>query len=1023
MTAARVDEASDDDFARAALDHLAPAQRFALARCAAVTVFDPEMYRTVLCPPEGPDLEELVENGTLEQLATSDDRFRVLPALKSAAWASWFGDAVQHTPSRRLRTFAEKLQRYCEETDNAVEQLRVLLLLDADRAADTFVKAFDSCDRNDDLAGCQSLLNVLDAASHGPGLGGGRLADLKREKHRRLSALRLSRRVFLDETLYLQRPKLQDDLERLLDVDADSKAPPLRLHGSGGRGKSTLLRWLINNRVERDLVACAFVDLDYLDPVNMTRHPWLIALEIAKQLNDQIYGRPFEKLLTEYRTYLSLLIRRPDDHQSPTPDLDTGVAGIDGKALVSRFLQALPDALSAGPVLVVLDTFEEATLRPRSEAASLLDLLGRLRDAQPAVRLVISGRGTQSEDTLLSTEFGAGGPTSVLVPGFDDEESKKYLTDVRNVEREDLLDLLVGRADGLPWQLALDADIVEQYPTITPDQLRGLDSGVAWAVDRIIGRIDDEALRWLIRYGCVPRRLSRDILEQVLLPRLSDAMMGSDIDDPRADPLPDPDAPPVFRTGLTAPSADQLWASLLRYAAESSWLQAAGLDAVELEPNLRVPMCRLVSAQPVGELLHRDLLQYHEERAATDDEWLESTIEAIYHRSRLTGDVDGDDWRAAVAHAERTNRPEWTAGLSEEIVGPDYLHDDGESSAFRYCSATISQDLLAAGQAERAWATARLARRQQSAGSDQLWSVVERSVRAAIQLPADSTSRWSYDAAEGALKLARGEPDSAILSLLPLTADAPDGSARPDRYEVLLLLADAYRAVHRRAEAQSTLLTAHRSAEEARSTDSVMGNIEVALALDSASRGLLDEAATWASTPGRPDTPARSRLRARIALDSGLPTRALNLAILDELVPERAEALTALGRPRSAVQVCSDALVTALEPPEYARVLMHRGLALAALLDVDNALKDLARAQLKHSELNDVESEAVCGLHTVRLCLREVGNLRDAEQHLEAAQRLPLSPGSTAWIRYRLLRAELEGRLERRMDASAVSQY
>ncbi|WP_370942384.1 hypothetical protein AB5J62_25095 [Amycolatopsis sp. cg5] len=116
------------------------------------------------------------------------------------------------------------------------------------------------------------------------------LSGRRNELARTLVARELHRSTFLGAARYLHRPTLEAGLERLLDGAPHA----LRLVGAGGYGKATLLRWFISSRCVETGIPCALVDLDVLDPVNAVRYPFLVALEIAHQLNGQLTGAPVE---------------------------------------------------------------------------------------------------------------------------------------------------------------------------------------------------------------------------------------------------------------------------------------------------------------------------------------------------------------------------------------------------------------------------------------------------------------------------------------------------------------------------------------------------------------------------------------------------------------------------------------------------------------------------------------------------------------------------------------------------------
>jgi len=998
--------------ARDVLNSYPEADRMTLARCAVLPLFDDEGFSTVLCADGGCDLPRLVDLGAVEMLPGGDAKFRVAAGIREAAWSTWFGAHVEPAVPEELRAFADSLAAYCARRSLAVERLRALVLVDGGLAERAFTGDFDACAERMDLAGCHNLLDVLADPMLRPFIGK-RLVGLRNDRNRALNAREVLRSTFLGSTRYLRRPAFEADLERLLD---DTGPRALRLQGSGGHGKSTMVKWFISRRCVRDGIPCAFLDLDAVDPVNATKYPFLVALEIAYQLNGQMDGAPFEELLREHGPYRRLLAKQPGDFSGAnSAALGTLSTEVDAEEVHYRFLSVLRDVAQGVPVLVVLDTFEEAALRPAGDADALVEVLADLHDGHESVRLVVAGRRTRAEEEI--TVFARRMPAEVMplreVQAFSVAESREYLTITRGLTQEELVPPIVARAGGVPWQLALYADVVEQYPNITADVLRTLDPGVAWAVDRVVGRIGNDVVQWLIRYGAVPRYLSRDFAEQVLLPRIVASMAGSADDRPSLDPVP-PDAVPVFRTVPAEQLPfDELWDLLTRYAAKTSWMWIAANDddAVEFHPAVREPMRRLVAAQPISEVLHRDAVAYYERLAAADPRsWARWTGEALYHRFRLEGVAAAPHWHAAIEEAWHESRPEWVASVADEVLGPDYLDDEGEPVELRPGLPVVDAELLVTAHAERAWSLSVIARANRLPGGHSMWSRVEMSVNAAQRLPADVDVRFRFAGAMAALLIARGDPADAAHLLRGIESAV---ITPVERLPLMLLLADALGAAGDPAGAREALLTALGvvPAQEGGPATEIIRQ----LAMHDLAAGQVDQAAHWAAQavgadPHPEDDLELMWLRARIEAESGHPASALAFADTSGMVVQQVDALIALGRPLEAVNRCAKALGGPAELGRRADLLVRRALAYADLLDVDRALEDLLQARAIFFQLADTEGAGATCAHAAKVQLRAVGNLRDAEHLLEEADRLRLQPGAAVWVQVMLLRAELHFR-------------
>ena len=986
-------------------------QREALRRCSVMALFDKDAYAAALRLDTGPELDALVEARLVEHLSGGDDKYRVQPLLQDVAWASWFphGWPASQVPAP-LRAVAREVVDWCRANGEDVERLRALLLVDRPRAARFFRRAFAVCDERSDLAGCSNLLEVLSEPARCPLVDSALAAD-RDDRARYLAARLMWRSAYYgsEPARYLARADLEARLASVLD-----RGPwLLRLSGSGGNGKSTLLRWLLARQCVPRRVPCALIDLDRpLDPINATRHPWLLLVEFAHQLNEQMAGRPFRPLLRDYGFYRHVLF--PDTStqgRAAAAALDTPTGGVDATEIVSIFIGALRDAGSPAPIVVV-DTVEEAALRPAGGAGQLLALLGTLR-SETGLRVIVVGRGTTADAGLTPDE-------EVAVNPFTEEQSRTYLTTVRRMTDPALVGGIVDRARGVPWQLALWGDVVAANPTLTWPQLERAEPEAAWVVDRIVGRIENVALQWLVRYGVVPRRLRREFAEQVLIPRIRTAVRGSDDDRPEQDARPQGgDAVPVFDTDVDLPSDSdafaRLWEQLTRYASRMSWLWLADGDAgtIVFQPELCEPVRALLAAQPIGVKLHRDAVAYYSRLAAEDsDRWVSWTCEAIYHRF-CAGDPDaGRYWREALARARQAGLGgETIVQLAGELLGPDYVVDSGDAETPPRALAgkpVIDRRTRGAARAELAWAQCRIARRNRLPGGHATWSTVESNLAEIGDLELDADADVRRRSAAAALDLARDRPDRAAAVLAELATI--DGPPSVDRCIVLLLLAAAQGAVPAQRWAARETLEKAAEVADGLGVGEVSARIAVAVADRAVQLGRLDEAAdglrrTVAKHPQLADDPELRRTRARCALDLGRPTAALAAAPTSE--PVRAEALLALGDAEGATRVCSDLLAGLVDPARRAPVLVARAQAHSRLLLVDQAVDDLAAAREVYGQLGDIEGAGWCTALAAEVMLRDVGSLIGAGQYLDESARLPLEPGSPAWARCRLLAAEL----------------
>lgn len=987
--------ASDtDDLATMLLAGMPAGHRDALARCAIVAFFDAALYAAALAPGPEPSIDDLLKFGLLERLPGAGDTYRVLPLLQQAAWDTWFAPDPPRAPAPAgLRAVAEAVAAY---TDRDVERLRALLLVDADRARAWFAEAFDGADARLDVAGCRNLLDVVAQPARAAFVDEALLAVA--EDRRRLLAARATFRAAADASApgrYLPRAELQAPLERLLGAEGPRV---LRVHGGLGRGTSTLVRWFLARCCVPRRVPCALVDLDAVEPVNAARYPWLLLLEIAGQLDGQLPGTPFGPLLRQYGSYRAVLSRQDSDAaRSGATALGGPTGELDGRDVEATFIDALNDAAATHPcpVVIALDTFEQVVARLPSDVGTLGTLLRALLDGAPSVRLLVADRlaaGDPGVAALLPP-----GAVELAVPAFSAVQGAEYLRTTRGITRPEIIAAVLERADGLPWKLAVWGDLVAASPDLTPAELAEVEPEVAWAVDRIVERIDDPAVRWLVRYGALPRRLSRAFAEQVVMGRFRDG---------------------VARTAAAGEpldvAFDDVWQGLLRFAATTSWMWLAPGDehTVVFHPELREPMRTLVDER-VEPLLHGFAVRHYRDLADREPQaWAAWTVEALYHQFLMHGVVAGPMWRGAVQEARAHHVAESVLVVAEEILRSDYLDADGAPLELSSGTPIVEPRLLAAAHAESAWALARIALRLRLPGGDATWSRIEASLDTAATLPVDRLSAPRRRLAQAALAVAREQHATAVGDLAVALVADPEESV--DRCIALVLLADALRGQGGNDTSLEALQQARLVADRL-GVPEVAGRIAVSLAERMAELGRLDEAerglrGSIAAQPGLAQDPDVRRALALTALGLGRTAAALTWCREPGLTIVAAEAQLLRDDPGAALDTCTQLLAGHVVGRQRAPVLALRGRALAALLDLERAAADLLGARELFFAAGDLEEASLCTALLADLALHDLGSLREAAHHLDEADGLTLRRSSAARSRCRLLRAQLEVR-------------
>jgi hypothetical protein len=519
-----------------------------------------------------------------------------------------------------------------------------------------------------------------------------------------------ARMLFLDDYYatgaYFYRDDPYTEFKKVLDPEHPSPADPwiFHIHATGGMGKTMFLRWVISRQLLPRRIPCARVDFDDYDLTDMIAHPLRILTRIVEQWAVQVPGN----LLTPLLLYLRKSEDDPTWNQSIIDE-------------VRRQLKGAGTVLNT-PMLVVLDTLEEATLSAQKWLEQCLDAIHQMRVAVPNLKLVLSGRydlETKAPGTLRQREF-----IPYDLPHFSDDESVAYLK-TRGVLENEVLQAIVQRAavdestgetaaadrrlEGRnPFKLALFAEIVLNRPEIKAGDILTLPrADIAYLMERVIIRIKSLPLRWLIYYGAIARHLTVEFVDEVLLPPLRRALRG-EADDPNL-----PDYPGVWNPHpdlADAITAEGLWNELRRYVRERGWVSLATVDGraeLRFHPEVVRPTRELLRSQPVVPSLHEKAIDYFESRSQSpkDAETLTpqqvralvpNMCEAVFHRFQLDGTAAEQYWHGQITQAERFG-PSYALPVASEIFGRDYA--EGQRKPIPDVS---SEPLLAAAHCEAA---------------------------------------------------------------------------------------------------------------------------------------------------------------------------------------------------------------------------------------------------------------------------------------------------------------------------------
>lgn len=764
-----------------------------LRRCAAVRVCDRPVFEEIL--RRGLDdtmsFEELGALYFVERLPGTDLRYQLRSPAREEIFDSWWSrdgappEDVAATLPGELRQLSQDLARFYRTRGDDLEQLHHLAIVDEVGAIELLDRRFSAADAQFDLPQCFALLRTLEERPNA--LLGAGLQEALIVRRVRLATRTLWAQEYRETVPYIERKEPHSLLDNLL---ADASRWILNLHAPGGMGKSMFIRNVIARRCVPENIPCAKVDFDFVPHLsNVAAEPWRLLLHIAQQLTRQMRASPFEELLNRYGHFAaeadSRLIISPREFV-PVGRSDAERAQLQADVLFS-FTSAL--ATVDRPIVLILDTLENL-LHGHMDLQALFNLLADVHDRCPRVRVILAGRLDLAQPLPQAPGQTAAAPTTdftarfsgqnfpVRLQGFDDDEARSYLEQKRGLAGDPRVAEMIriariedgdhGRAGISPFKLALLADIVRVHPEITVEQFaRYQDVDLAYLIERVVDRIHDDQVKWLVRYGVVPRLLTRAVVEGVLIPFMVQGMAGqSRQDDATLDPAVEPQlADPPFPVNPAASDAvvdaAQLWETLYRYTAEYSWvLEDERSGALRFHPDVIEPMRRLLRKhQAEGRRILPDLhlacAQYYQQQAQNDPnnrpQWLR---EAVYHQ--LQGDSATADalWLRLLADADA----ESAVALAEEAVRQPLFFD-----------ATVQEEaavrLGAAVRAQAHFVLARWIVKAQVAPSPDDWAAVDQHLAALDAL--GGAAEELAPAGELAylrsrLLLARRQPDQAL---------------------------------------------------------------------------------------------------------------------------------------------------------------------------------------------------------------------------------------------------------------------
>lgn len=511
----------------------------------------------------------------------------------------------------------------------------------------------------------------------------------------------------------------------------DTRRLPLALFGPGGIGKSTLLAHLLVDLCgpeARDPLPFIYIDIDRLGfrAADLGR----FIVEAIRQLNRQTVQSAAEM----ERELVRLQSWSKDSSSS-----DSGAINIAWSDWASRFAELvarLPE-FNQKPLLFVVDTFEEVQRHGASDEQIALSLFGELQRRVKGLRIIVSGRALPrgSQDFPLQIA-GLERPASEAL--IDAYLKQHGIPTLGSADRTRILDI----ANDNPLSLRLALRLLRQHGAkalagIGTRQwllFRMSDERVqAQLHARVLSHIDDKEIRALAYPGLAVRRITPEVITEVLA-----APCGLNVRDAaHAQQLFDKLA---LEVGLVEPAPD------------GSLLHRSDVRSVMLESLI----------EEAGEATIRKIdtaaVAYYETQASA-----EARAEEIYHRLRLgqsAAQLDArwrDDAAALLANAidelPASGRLYLASRLNLSVS--DELRRSADQATWERLTARTARNALNRG--DIASAKASLGERREFLPGSALWEIQAEVLRAggefeaAVALVEQATALGGFTAQQAAM--------------------------------------------------------------------------------------------------------------------------------------------------------------------------------------------------------------------------------------------------------------------------------
>ena len=395
--------------------------------------------------------------------------------------------------------------------------------------------------------------------------------------------------------------------------------PPLVITGPGGIGKSALIgRFLYEHATVSDDRRFPFAYLPFDNPSLKIDDPFTLLVEAVSQFELQYPDKTpiFQAFRDQVKSYrdirgqigdrsvvFSTVRKRLGAVQTANQDLYQAFA-----TLVHSLAE---ETDHPPPALLVMDTFEEVEYRSPQELIGLWQMLGAVQQGYPWLRVIISGRRVSNVVVNRSSA------TQLDLPPLNREASEQLLHKL-GVNDPKIAAAVANQVGGNPLTLRLAARVLESeqataagisqlntrtwyLATLSEELIRGQ------LYRRILNHIHNDDVRKLAHPGMVLRRLTPEIIRQLLAP--------------------------ICEVNAPDPKAAQALFDQVKKEHTLVWLEEDG--SLHYRQEIRGPMLKLLTQDKPQQAreIHEAAVSYYE-RIETS----EARAEELYHRLLLNQD-------------------------------------------------------------------------------------------------------------------------------------------------------------------------------------------------------------------------------------------------------------------------------------------------------------------------------------------------------------------------------------------------